>query len=131
MAGGTNMTIESEPAPNIIAAGILFRSPAGRVLLLRRAQSEDHPGEWAFPGGKLRAGEDHRTAAVRETLEETGFNAGHADRLHCRQIKDGVDYSTFLRDGVDEFVPRLNKEHDAWVWASLDDALEDAGEGNA
>jgi 8-oxo-dGTP pyrophosphatase MutT (NUDIX family) len=117
------MTVNPEPAPNVAAAGILLRSRQGRVLLLRRAATEDHPGEWAFPGGKLRAGEDHATAAVRETLEETGWNPGHAGTLHCRRIREGVDYTTFLRDGIDEFVPRLNPEHDAWMWASLDDAL--------
>jgi 8-oxo-dGTP pyrophosphatase MutT (NUDIX family) len=115
-----------EPAPNVVAAGILFRSPAGRVLLLRRAKGEDHPGEWDFPGGKLKPGEDHATAAVRECVEELGFNPGYAGRWHCRRVRDGTDYVTYLRDVDDEFTPKLNKEHDGFVWADLDEALEGA-----
>jgi 8-oxo-dGTP pyrophosphatase MutT (NUDIX family) len=115
-----------EPAPNVAAAGILLRSRQGRVLLLRRAETEDHAGEWAFPGGKLKPGETHETAALRELLEETGFYAGHVGRWHCRRVKDGVDYVTYLRDVDDEFIPRLNREHDAYVWASPDEALEGA-----
>ena len=121
------MTINSEPAPNVVAAGILLRSRQGRVLLLRRAGTEDDPGEWALPGGKLRAHEDHATAAVRETLEETGWNPGHAGAQHCRRIRDGVDYTTFYRDGIDEFVPRLNPEHDAWQWIDPQEALSLGG----
>jgi 8-oxo-dGTP pyrophosphatase MutT (NUDIX family) len=109
---------------DVIAAGILFRSPQGRVLMLRRAQTGDHGGEWAIPGGRLKPHEDHGTAAVRETLEETGFNPGTAGKLHCRRIKDGVDYTTFLRDVDHEFSPpKLNSEHDAWAWIDPQEAL--------
>jgi ADP-ribose pyrophosphatase YjhB (NUDIX family) len=54
------------------AAGILFRSPQGRVLLLKRASLEDGAETWSIPGGKLRADEDPETAAVRECVKETG-----------------------------------------------------------
>jgi 8-oxo-dGTP pyrophosphatase MutT (NUDIX family) len=118
------MTVNPEPTPNVVAAGILFRSPAGRVLLLRRAAGEDHAGEWSIPGGKLKQGEDHRAAAVREALEELGYNPGTAGKWHCRRVRDGVDYVTFLKDVDHEFSPpRLGPEHDAWTWASPDDAL--------
>jgi 8-oxo-dGTP pyrophosphatase MutT (NUDIX family) len=60
----------------IRAAGLLIRSPSGKVLLVRRAAGEDHPGTWALPGGKLRDGEDHAAAACRETLEELGWDPG-------------------------------------------------------
>jgi 8-oxo-dGTP pyrophosphatase MutT (NUDIX family) len=103
---------------------MLIRSPQGRVLLLRRASTEDHEGEWSIPGGKLKPGEDCATAAVRETLEETGWHAGSAGSLHCRRIKDGVDYTTFLRNVDHEFSPpHLNHEHDAWAWVDPQDAL--------
>lgn len=48
--------------------------PGLEALLLRRpATMRFAPGMWVFPGGALDAGEDHRTAAVRETAEETGI----------------------------------------------------------
>jgi 8-oxo-dGTP pyrophosphatase MutT (NUDIX family) len=117
MADGSN------PTP-VVAAGILIRSPAGRVLLLRRAGAEDHEGEWSLPGGRLKQGEDHATAAVRETFEELGWHPGSAGTLHCRRVRDGVDYTTFLKDVDHEFSPpHLNHEHDAWAWVDPEDAL--------
>ena len=101
----------------ISAAGIMFRAPSGKVLMLRRAEGEDAGGTWALPGGKVEDGESHATAAVRETLEETGYNPGYAGKLHCRRIKDGVDYTTFLNDVDNEFTPpKLNAEHDLYMW---------------
>jgi ADP-ribose pyrophosphatase YjhB (NUDIX family)/predicted ABC-type ATPase len=103
------------------AAGILFRSPAGRVLLLRRVD-----GSWGFPGGACKEGETPAQAAIRETLEETKYRSGHAGHLHCRSVRDGVDFTTFLYACDDEFVPRLNGEHTAFMWI---DPKEVLGEG--
>jgi 8-oxo-dGTP pyrophosphatase MutT (NUDIX family) len=101
----------------ITAAGILFRSKAGRVLLLKRAaDGSDHAGKWATPGGKCRAGESTEKAALREAIEECGYTAGHVGKFHTRRVKDGVDYTTFLREVEDEFTPRLNSEHVEWGW---------------
>jgi 8-oxo-dGTP pyrophosphatase MutT (NUDIX family) len=111
----------------ISAAGILFRSKAGRVLLLKRAAGEDHAGKWATPGGKIRAGETAEKAALREAIEEVGFNAGHAGQFHTRRVRDGCDYVTFLRDVEDEFVPRLSKEHTEWGWFDPDELLKLGG----
>jgi 8-oxo-dGTP diphosphatase len=105
---------------------MLLRSPSGTVLLLRRAKGEDHAGTWDLPGGKLKAGESPETAAVRECLEELGWNPGHAGKWHCRRVRDGVDATTYLRDVDAEFTPRLNKEHDAWRWIDPFEALEAA-----
>jgi 8-oxo-dGTP pyrophosphatase MutT (NUDIX family) len=108
----------------ISAAFILLRSPSGTVLLLRRAKGEDHAGTWALPGGKLKPGESPETAAVRECVEETGWNPGSAGRFHCRRVRDQVDATTFIRDVDSEFTPRLNREHDAWRWMSPFEVLE-------
>jgi 8-oxo-dGTP pyrophosphatase MutT (NUDIX family) len=81
-------------------------------------------------GGKLKAGESPEMAAIRETLEETGFRCGHAGKWHCRRVKDDgagvVDATTYLFD-CDEIVPRLNREHDLWAWVNPDEALEESG----
>lgn len=57
----------------IRAAGILFLC-GGSALFLRRGPVGDHAGEWALPGGKLEDGETQEQAAIRETVEETGFD---------------------------------------------------------
>jgi len=96
----------------MIAAGILFRSPNGRVLFMRRTDGEG----WAFPGGGKKEHESIEQCAVRECMEETGYRAGHSGKLLCRRIKNDVDFTTFLYDCDDEFVPKFNHEHDAFVW---------------
>jgi len=101
-----------------IAAGILFRSPNGRVLFCRRTDG----GGWAFPGGQKKDHESLEQCAVRECMEETGYRAGHAGKLLCRRVRDGVDFSTFVYDCDDEFVPKYNHEHDAHVWVNPDHA---------
>jgi 8-oxo-dGTP pyrophosphatase MutT (NUDIX family) len=109
----------------IAAAFMLLRSPTGTVLLLRRAKGEDCAGTWDLPGGKLKDGESPEKAAVRECLEEIGWNPGHAGKWHCRRVKDGVDAITYLRDVDAEFTPHLNKEHDGWRWIDPIEALGD------
>jgi 8-oxo-dGTP pyrophosphatase MutT (NUDIX family) len=47
----------------IAAAFMLLRSPTGTVLLLRRAKTEDHPGSWDLPGGKIKNGETLRESS--------------------------------------------------------------------
>jgi 8-oxo-dGTP pyrophosphatase MutT (NUDIX family) len=131
---------------NVIrAAGILFLDPEGKALFLRRADG-DQIGRWAFPGGKIEDGEDADGAAIREVEEETGYKVKPAAlRLHARRIKPVledvaekpaslvpdvvelppppmVDFTTFLVRVPVQFTPKLNEEHDGFVWSSIGDA---------
>lgn len=101
------------------AAGIIFNDPAtGRVLLLRRVPD----GTWDYPGGRLKPGETVEEAAIREAWEECGFRCGHSGHFHCRRVRGGTDYTTFRYD-TEEFIPRLSREHDAYLWARPADVL--------
>lgn len=84
------------------AAGILFANDAGRTLWLKRGAGGDAAGTWAFPGGKIEAGETPEQAARRETLEETGHRY------------DGPLYPLWTSDdgfacfgALDDFAPEL------------------------
>jgi 8-oxo-dGTP pyrophosphatase MutT (NUDIX family) len=111
----------------INAAFLLLRSPQGTVLLLRRDKSGDHTGEWALPGGKLKAGETAADAAVRECVEELGWNPGSTGKWHCRTVRGGVDATTFIKDVEGEFTPPKLREHDAWRWVNPQEALAESG----
>ena len=54
----------------------VFTIRAG-VLTMLLVQRRDHPyrGDWALPGGFVRAGESAEEAAGRELAEETGVTA--------------------------------------------------------
>jgi 8-oxo-dGTP pyrophosphatase MutT (NUDIX family) len=56
----------------------------GRVLLVHRPRYDD----WTFPKGKAQEGESDESCALREVLEETGFDCRLGDEL----------LSTFYRD---------------------------------
>lgn len=108
----------------IVAAGVLLRAPSGAILLLKRSVEGDAAGQWAFPGGKQQDGETLETCAVRECLEETKYNIGTVDSVLMRRIKDGTDYTTFVKNVDDEFTPVLNFEHVAHVWIRPEDTLK-------
>ena len=59
-------------------ADALILDPAGRVLLVRRADDR----RWAMPGGWVDPGETPAQAAVREVFEETGLVVVDPRLLH-------------------------------------------------
>ena len=106
-----------------IAAGIIFATPDGKVLLLRRsAKEENFANHWAIPGGKGEPGETPEEAADREATEEIGVHPPGGKLLFDqRKTPNGFIYSTYVKRVADAFDPKLNDEHDGHQWASLDD----------
>ncbi len=104
---------ESDAMDAVIYAGVLYQA-GDRILLMKRADQAEGEGWWAFPAGKIEAGETALQAACREFQEETG-----------KQIMRGVEawsdssFQLFCAWG-DEFVPQLNEEHTAYVWCTPD-----------
>lgn len=103
----------------IAAAGILFRTPDGKVLLLRRSEEGDAPGQWALPGGRVEGNETPEQAAVRECYEELGDVLPKTGRPNflTRQQRRNIDYTALLWEVPEEFTPVLNDEHEEAVWA--------------
>ena len=61
------------PEPLIDCVGAIVRDPAGRLLLVRRANPPAQ-GLWSIPGGRVEPGESAHEAVVRELVEETGLS---------------------------------------------------------
>ena len=57
--------------------GILINK-SGQVLLSRRSKHVHQGDLWEFPGGKLRSGEDSKSALYREIFEELGLQVTKA-----------------------------------------------------
>ena len=74
----------------------IIRDQRGRVLWIHRRDT----GRWGLPGGVIEFGETPDAAAVRETLEETGFTV-EVVRLAA------IDWKRELADAVLVFECRL------------------------
>lgn len=106
------------------AAGIMFVTPDNQVLLLKRGNGSDHPGEWCFPGGTNEDDETIEETAERETIEELGFLPKGHKKLLTRRIADGVDYTTFIQMVPDQFMPKLNGEHTGFLWVNISETKD-------
>lgn len=94
------------------------------VLLTQRPRTmRDHPGQVAFPGGKLDHGEDAVEAALREAWEELGIASsevrviGTTDRY---QTGSGFDITPVLATVPPDLAIRPNaREVESWFEAPL------------
>jgi 8-oxo-dGTP pyrophosphatase MutT (NUDIX family) len=112
------------------AAGTLILAEnTGRVLLMERTDGQG----WSHPGGMSDPGEAPEATAARELDEETGLPAILTDCVTCLdlvQLLDGdvvtgdgdgepvaLAYTLFVVTVREEFAPKLDGEHTAWIWA--------------
>lgn len=65
---------ECEPVPAAVLAAMTERERPGFLLIHRPSNMRSHPGQVAFPGGKIDPGEDAVEAALREANEELGID---------------------------------------------------------
>lgn len=66
-----------------------------KLLMVKRAQKEGRL-LWAFPGGKVEAGETSEAACIREVFEETGVNVGIAKVIGTREHPDTKRTMTYF-----------------------------------
>nr|WP_234038400.1 MULTISPECIES: CoA pyrophosphatase [Sphingomonadales] len=77
-----------DPRPAAVLIPVTDRAEPGAILTQRPLDMRSHPGQVAFPGGKLDAGEDAVEAALREAHEELALDPslvrviGATDRYH-------------------------------------------------
>ena len=101
------------------AGGVLRRG--GLVAVVHRPQRRD----WSLPKGKLESGEDDRTAAVREVLEETGRRATieHDLGTVAYTVADGRPKTVrYYLMAADDDVADLAPDVDEVRWLAPDDA---------
>jgi 8-oxo-dGTP pyrophosphatase MutT (NUDIX family) len=60
-----------------------------KFLILLRHSHKPNGGTWGLPAGKAEAGEDDKTALIRELSEETGYKADESELLHLGDFTFG------------------------------------------
>ncbi|MDP9794060.1 8-oxo-dGTP diphosphatase [Catenuloplanes nepalensis] len=93
----------------------------GGAILLGRRRGAHGPGTWAFPGGKVDAGEDPAATVARELHEETGLRAGRIAEIAWTSDlfpESGLHYVTLhhLVEAAGEPEVREPDKADEWRW---------------
>lgn len=98
----------------------------GRILLVRRSETDSRAGDYEFPGGLVDKGEHLAQAATRELSEETGIVVADGDlefysSYAYEPATDDHRLSAVFVVAVDSDSVTLSWEHDDYVWATPDD----------
>ena len=81
LPSGFRKRIHPNGDEKLSAAGILFLTPDGRGLFVKRAPGSDHAGEYAFPAGRVEQDEEPADAARREALSASKPVGAVGERL--------------------------------------------------
>ncbi|ODV61753.1 decapping enzyme complex catalytic subunit, partial [Ascoidea rubescens DSM 1968] len=99
----------------------LFNANLDKILLVQGIESNS----WSFPRGKISKDESDTKCAIRETLEETGFDVSNylieSDFIE-RTIK-GKNYKIYLIKNIPEnasFIPKVRNEIKDIKWKKID-----------
>ncbi len=114
---------KAKKAKDIIVR-VLIKTPKGKILLLKRAPYKKHPGTWDLPGGGVEKGESPKSAAKRETEEETGATVKSTEPI--AQLKTKNRLRILFGTTAKKFKATLNHEHTKGMWV---DSLDDLPDG--
>lgn len=117
----------------------VVRHVDGRYLITRRVMTKSWaPGWWEVSGGGVMAGEDSRTAVLREVREEIGLDVSGWEggylfsyRRDNPEEKDNyfVDIYRFTGEFTEQDLHLQAEETDGWMLADLEQIREFAKQG--
>lgn len=85
----------------------------GKVLLIKRSEKTSRAGQWCFPGGGEKPGEDPKEACRREVNEETNLLV--SVRREAGRVDDRKFYICEINDNSSDIKLKLN-ECVEYVW---------------
>ena len=117
----------------------VVRHTDGRYLITRRVMTKSWaPGWWEVSGGGVMAGEDSKTAVLREVREETGldvsgWDGGYLFSYRRDNPEEGdnyfVDVYRFTGDFSESDLQLQEEETDGWMLADTEQIAALAKEG--
>jgi ADP-ribose pyrophosphatase YjhB (NUDIX family) len=106
----------------ITCSGALFYAlNTKRFLFLHRTQSKQN-NVWGLVGGRSTTNETPIKALQREIKEEIGDVAEAVKTIPLETFvstDEKFNFHTYLLVVKQEFIPKLNDEHDGYAWASF------------
>ena len=114
------------------ASGTIVHEDRGVLLIWRHRFITDTWG-WEIPAGRIEAGETPEQAAVRETLEETGWRPGSLTRLGTYAPSNGTTdqvFHIFTAAGANYLGdPTDPGESETIAWVAVDDVRRMIADG--
>ncbi len=108
-------------------AVILSAQNPESVFLLYQAKQQ----AWSFPKGHVDEGESVETAAIRETLEETGLRVSIIAPLtmmpYHNAIDGDIELEMFLVRSLDDGTYKKEYEGNEFLWVNYRDVAEKLG----
>jgi len=103
----------------ICSGGLFYCKTTTRFLFLHRTQSK-HSHKWGIVGGSREDGETPWQTFKREMIEEIGeTQIEKSIPLEVFLSKDAkFSYHTYLCIVKNEFIPKLNHEHNGYAWVT-------------
>jgi 8-oxo-dGTP diphosphatase len=110
----------------IIASVYMLFVRDGKILLLRRCNTEYEDGNYGLVAGHLDAHESLTAAAIREAKEESGVDIDANDlevktTMHRRQSDERVDFFFEVKKWTNEPINTEPDKCDDLSWFPLDD----------
>ena len=110
-------------SPKEVAGVVVYDRARGVLLLWRHRFITDSWG-WEIPAGGVETGESPEAGAIRETIEETGWNPRGLRPLISYHPMNGIAdqvFRTFIADGADYVgEPTDSSESERIEWVPID-----------
>ena len=117
-------------SPKFEAVGCFFEYE-DKVLLLKRHSQKVEGNKWGIPGGKIDDGESPKTAIIRESFEEMGWdisnthNLEHIGKHYIYLPTTSLIFHMFrLRLLTQPSIKLQQTEHQAAQWLTVPQALD-------
>jgi len=115
-----------EPRMHVASCYCSFQD---KLLLVKRHPKKPQGETWGVPAGKIEEGEDPKSAAVRETLEEVGLEIKNPVEIAILYVRWHHHLDFIFHMFYEEFLklPKLNiskEEHTEARWVTEEQALK-------
>jgi 8-oxo-dGTP diphosphatase len=118
----------------VISTRAIIINPENKILLIRRSiKNKTNVGKWEFVGGKMEQHQNINETLKREVLEETNIKIENTKTSVCAVSNNKINipgYENIMHISISKIIKlnntpevTLSHEHDKFIWATKDEAL--------